>query len=75
MQIFRKKDTAAYCPECESLLFVLKQDVHYGEKVSTTQVYQNKGQAPFKQYEKVECKVCNYEVTKYDCLERIWLVP
>jgi len=57
--LFAKKDSKAYCTNCDDLVFVFCQDILSGSVMSVSSVYSDKGQAPFVTGEKLICKKCH----------------
>ena len=59
-----KKDTKAFCKNCDSLYFVLSRDVFSGDLISQSRIYDDKGQAPFFYQEKMICKKCSFPLNE-----------
>jgi len=58
MKIIYKKDTKAYCKHCMDYVFQFNKDIYSGDKISATQIYQNEGQAPWRNGEQMICRKC-----------------
>ena len=54
-----KKDTRARCRECWDIVFVFNKDVFCGDKMLTSQIYQDQGQAPWFTREQLICRKCH----------------
>lgn len=56
--LLHKKGTKFYCSHCLDLVFVVKKDIFSCDKFSIKQIYQDRGQAPWKSHEKLYCRSC-----------------
>lgn len=52
------KDTEAHCSYCLAHVFTFSQDIFSGSLMSSTEIYQDKGQAPWAYQEKLICRNC-----------------
>lgn len=60
--VIYKKDTHAHCKTCGSLVFVFSRDVYQHERTSASQLYQDRGQAPFYPGQDMICKKCKTNI-------------
>lgn len=58
-KLFAPKDTRVRCRRCWDIVFVFNQDVFSGDKISTSIIYQDKGQAPWITHERIICRKCH----------------
>lgn len=57
-QVFKKGDKY-FCKECKSHILTFSQDVFIGMALSEVLIDQSEGQAPWKAYDRCNCKNCN----------------
>ena len=58
--IYALKDEKMFCPECLKHYLTFNQAIFVGQIITTETVYQDKGQAPFKQSDPIACKNCGF---------------
>ena len=58
MPVLFEKDTQAHCKFCEDHIFTFNKDIYSGDKMASSQIYQDKGQAPWKPGEAFICRKC-----------------
>jgi len=59
--ILYKKNTQFFCKNCDDLLFVINQDVFQNDYMSTNQIYQDQGQAPWFTHQAQVCRKCGVD--------------
>ena len=57
--ILFEKDTQAHCKFCEDHIFTFNKDIYSGDKMESSQIYPDKGQAPWKLGEALICRKCH----------------
>lgn len=58
-QPYWKKGDKFYCPHCEELLFIFKEDAFWGDKFSLSLIVEGSGQN-FKYLDRTNCKKCGH---------------